>query len=95
MSHGIEAQGISTLVIGTVRDIMTRVSPPRAVFVDYPVGRTVGRPGASQQHERVLADALDCLSSFTERGQIRDLSHQWETTGIRSWEAMITREILG
>ncbi len=95
MSHGIEAQGISTLVIGTVRDIMTRVSPPRAVFVDHPVGRTFGRPGASQQHERVLADALDCLSSFMERGQIIDLSHQWEADGSRYGEAMITREILG
>ncbi|HEX9880107.1 MAG TPA: hypothetical protein VGB25_07945 [Candidatus Binatia bacterium] len=68
---------------------------PRAVFVDYPVGRTFGRPGASEQHERVLADALACLGSFTVTGQIIDLPHQWEPGGSRLWEAALTKDFLG
>ena len=74
---------------------MTRVTSPRAVFVDHPVARTFGRPGESQQHERVLADALRCLSSFSETGQIIDLPHQWEADGSRLWEATLTKDFLG
>jgi len=95
LSHAIEAQGISTLIIGTVRDIIACVTPPRAVFVDHLVGRTFGRPGADRQHEQILADALRCLSSFTGRGQIIDLPHQWEAGGSRHWETLLTRDFLG
>ncbi len=76
-------------MIGTVRDIMVQVPSPRAVFVDHPVGRTFGRPGAADQHEIVLRDALSELPRFTESGQIRDLPNQWEADGNRSWEAMV------
>ncbi len=68
---------------------MVQVPPPRAVFVDHPVGRTFGRPGAADQHEIVLRDALNELPRFTESGQIRDLPNQWEADGNRSWEAMV------
>lgn len=95
MSHAIEAQGITTLVIGTVRDIVVCVTPPRAVFVDHPVGRTFGSPGSERQHEQILADALRCLSSFTERGQIIDLPYEWEAGGSRHWETLLTRDFLG
>jgi hypothetical protein len=82
----IESLGIPTLVIGTVLDIMTKVPPPRAVFVDHPVGRTFGRPGEHRKHEEVLTLALAELSNFTEPGQIRDLHCQWNAGGDRLWE---------
>jgi hypothetical protein len=76
----------STLVIGTVLDIMTKVPPPRAVFVDHPVGRTFGRPGEQSRHEEILAAALTQLPKFTGSGQIIQLDCQWDATGSRSWE---------
>jgi hypothetical protein len=82
----IESLGIPTLVIGTVLDIMTKVPPPRAVFVDHPVGRTFGGPGDAGKQEEVLTLALKELSNFTEPGQIRDLHCQWDVGGSRSWE---------
>jgi hypothetical protein len=82
----IEAQGIPTLTIGTVRDIMKQVPPPRAVFVDHPVGRTFGRPGESARHEAVLADALAEIPNFTQSGQIRELECRWDADGSRGWE---------
>jgi hypothetical protein len=74
---------------------MEQVPPPRAVFVDFPVGRTFGRPGAAQQHQAVLGDALALLPRFTSPGQILDLPHAWAEGGDRSWEAVVRDELAG
>lgn len=81
-------------MIGTVRDIMAKVPPPRAVFVDHPVGRTFGRPGDRRQHEAVLAKAIGGIPNFAHPGQIRDILCQWEPDGSRSWEVEVREEIL-
>ncbi|MGB7792906.1 MAG: hypothetical protein WBL39_16995 [Terrimicrobiaceae bacterium] len=91
----IESLGIPTLVIGTVLDIMTTVPPPRAVFVDHPVGRTFGHPGDRAKQEEILTLALAELSNFTEPGQIRDLHCQWDAGGSRSWEEELRTLLLG
>ena len=54
MAHGIEARGTPTLVISTAVDIMSKVSPPRAVFVGHPADRTFGPPGDCARNETVL-----------------------------------------
>ena len=94
IAHCIEARGIPTLVIGTVRDVMEQVPAPRAVFVDFPSGRTFGQPGDARQHERMLAAALAELPAFSAPGQIRDLPHQWAPDGDRAWETMVRDELL-
>ena len=90
----IEASGIPTLVIGTVYDIITRVTPPRAVFVDPPVGRTFGPPHDPQRHRAVLARALAEFAQFTRPGEIRDLGCNWSADGSRAWEAELLAEML-
>ena len=75
-----------------MRDILEQVPAPRAVFVDFPAGRTFGQPGDAAQHARVLGDALAQLPAFTAPGQIRDLPHQWSPDGNRDWEAMVREE---
>lgn len=72
---------------------MEPVRSPRAVFVDYPVGRTFGRPGAPDEHRRVLRDALAELPRFGQSGEIRDLPYSW-TGDDRSWEEWVRDEIL-
>jgi hypothetical protein len=47
---------------------MFEVRPPRAIFVDYPAGRTFGPPKEPEHHERILAAALGELPFFTEWG---------------------------
>ncbi len=86
IAHFIESHDIPTLVIGTALDIMAKVPPPRAVFVDHPVGRTFGRPGDRRKQEEILSEALGELAKFTASGQIRDLHCQWDAGGSRSWE---------
>ena len=90
----IEGRGIPTLVIGTAHDIMSKVAPPRAAFVDHPVGRTFGPPRHRERHRTVLSRALAELPKFTFTGEIRDLGCQWLPGGGREWEADLHAEIL-
>jgi hypothetical protein len=65
---------------------MVEVRSPRAVFVDYPAGRTFGPPKDRERHERILEEALRELPFFTEWGQIRNLPVEWELGNPPSWE---------
>lgn len=71
------------------------VRSPRAVFVDFPAGRTFGSPGDANRHVMILESALNELPHFTKAGQIRNLPQQWEADGNRSWEAALHEELLG
>jgi hypothetical protein len=90
----IEARGIPTLVIATAYDILSVVAPPRAAFVDHPVGRTFGPPHDRDRHAAVLRRALAELPAFTFSGEIRDLHCQWSDDGSRAWEEQLRAEML-
>jgi hypothetical protein len=92
VANGIEARGIPTLVVGTVRDIMEQTRAPRSVFVDFPVGRTFGRPGDAARHREVLAAALAQAGAFGSPGEVRDLPFQWAGDD-RAWEDRIRAEV--
>jgi hypothetical protein len=81
-------------VIGTALDIMSNAPPPRAAFVDHPVGRTFGPPHDWARHQAVLTRALAELPSFTRSGEIRDLGCEWQAGGSRAWEEDLKAEIL-
>ena len=82
------------MVIGTAHDIMSRVTPPRAAFVDHPVGRTFGPPRDRQRSEIILRRALAELPHFTRSGEIRDLCCNWLPNGSRAWETELRAEML-
>jgi hypothetical protein len=90
----LEDRGIPTLLAGTALDIMRRVLPPRAVFVDHPVGRTFGPPHDGRRAKNVLAAILAELPAFTEAGDIRDPHFQWRPDGSRVWEDELRGEML-
>jgi hypothetical protein len=73
---------------------MDQVRPPRAVFVDHPVGRTFGPPHERRRNEFVLARVLAELPNFTHEGEIRELGVQWTPDGSRAWEDDLRAEML-
>jgi diadenosine tetraphosphatase ApaH/serine/threonine PP2A family protein phosphatase len=81
-------------VIGTALDIMREVTPPRAVFVDHPVGRPFGPPHDRARNEAVLTRALAELPNFVHCGEIHDPHFQWEPSGSRAWEEDLRNEML-
>lgn len=94
VANVIEGCGISTLFVGTVRDIVERVKPPRAVCIDNPVGRTFGRPWAHRRHEELLREVTGLAHAFEKRGRIRDIPGNWKDRSGTSWKEMVRREIL-
>lgn len=80
----LESHGISTLCIASARDIIEAGRPPRAVFVDYPLGHTTGRPHDSQNQLDIVSDALRCFETIQSPGEIIDLGYQWPHAGWQS-----------
>ncbi len=61
LSYFLERDGIMTTGISLVRENTISMQPPRALWVSFPLGRPLGKPGdAAFQHE-VIAAALELL----------------------------------
>lgn len=79
IARQLEAAGIPTVSLTSARDITAAANPPRAVFVDYPLGHTSGRVDEPELNRQIVAAALGALSS-SEPGVIVDLPHVWADT---------------
>ena len=58
----IERAGIPTVSITLLRNITERVAPPRALFVDRPLGFPLGRADDPSLQRRIIMSALEMLS---------------------------------
>jgi len=75
----MEEAGIPTIYLGSCRDMMARLMPPRAAFLNFPLGRQCGKPGDVDLQMSILKDALDLLVTATSPGRIADLPYEWGT----------------
>ena len=66
-----------TLCMASALDIIEAGRPPRAVFLDYPLGHTAGRPFDRKNQRAVLRDALTAFESIREPGAVVQLEHRW------------------
>jgi len=57
----IEKAGIATVSITMLREITERVSPPRALLVDRPLGYPLGAPNDAALQTRIITAALALL----------------------------------
>ena len=62
LARALEAQGVATTAISMVREHTEKIRPPRALFVPFPFGHALGRPGDPALQHRVLRAALDLLA---------------------------------
>jgi hypothetical protein len=77
IARELEAAGISTVVISMMRDILYRVKPPRGVFVNFPIGHSLGRPSDKTFQMHIIKDALSVLNEAKIPGKITDLPYRW------------------
>lgn len=66
-----------TVSVSIVREITLALRPPRAVFLPWPLGHPLGRPGDRAQQRAVLLDMLEVLETAREAGALIDLDHPW------------------
>ncbi len=72
-----EAIGIPTLCMTSALDITHSVNPPRAAFLDYPLGHTTGKPHEPALQREILIKALEGLTAIATPGTVLMLPFQW------------------
>lgn len=65
LARTFEAHGISTVTISLVREHTVKIKPPRALYVPFPFGLSVGHPNNVEEQGSVLKAALDLLERET------------------------------
>lgn len=68
----IERAGIPTVSITVLREITERVAPPRALFVDRPLGYPLGVPNVPDTQIKILMGAFHLLQEHAVETVIRD-----------------------
>ncbi|MGH7962935.1 MAG: hypothetical protein ACRERD_14075 [Candidatus Binatia bacterium] len=72
-----EAAGIPTLCMTSALDVTRAVNPPRAAFLDYPLGHTTGKPHQPELQHQILVQAFAAFTSLTVPGSISMLPFRW------------------
>ncbi len=77
IARQVEAAGVSTLCMSSALDITRAVNPPRAAFLDYPLGHTTGKPHQPELQRAILVEALKGFTELTTPGSIKLLPFRW------------------
>ncbi|HMM75963.1 MAG TPA: hypothetical protein PJ986_09655 [Gammaproteobacteria bacterium] len=96
VARHLEAHGISTVCVGSAYDILAAARPPRACYVDYPLGHTTGKPFDRADQASILRAALALLEKATGPDTLLTLPNRWGDDAWReeaaSTEAKDTRQ---
>jgi hypothetical protein len=73
----LEERGIATVYVATGRDLTDLVKPPRALFVNHPMGNNFGRAGDVATQTNILQAALTMIDSVERGGELIDYPTTW------------------
>lgn len=65
------------MCLGSALDILRAGQPPRATFLDYPLGHSAGKPFDRADQLAVVRAALDGFTSLTTPGSVQMLPRLW------------------
>jgi hypothetical protein len=63
LAHVLEAAGLSTIVFASMREVAEKMSPPRALYCEFPLGRPIGKPQDAAFQRDVLARGFALLEA--------------------------------
>ena len=63
LAHLFESEGLTTVLVGFVREQMEKLKPPRGLFLDFPMGRGMGKPNNPKFQKSVIRAAFDLLDT--------------------------------
>ena len=72
--------------LSTVWDITAAVKPPRACFLDFPIGCPAGKPHKAELQCAILTAVLRQAPKFGADWAMHELPFQWSADGSRQWE---------
>jgi hypothetical protein len=62
LAHVFEAAGIATIVLSSIRNVVERMQPPRALHCEFPLGRPLGKPSDAPFQTDVLMRGFALLA---------------------------------
>jgi hypothetical protein len=90
VARHLEANGLPTMCMASALDIITAGRPPRATFVDYPLGHTTGKPFDRADQLAIVRAGVQGFETLHSAGAIQHLPNRWgddawrEEAGSRS-----------
>ena len=63
LAHYFESEGLATVLVGFVREQMEAIKPARSLFLDFPMGRGMGKPNDPAFQKKVIRAAFDLLDA--------------------------------
>ena len=63
LAHVFEAAGLATVVFASMREVVERMVPPRALYCEFPLGRPLGKPADPGFQLDVLRRGLALLDA--------------------------------
>lgn len=83
LSYYLEREGLLTTGISLVRENTASMQPPRALWVPFPLGRPLGKPGDADFQLDVITAALDLLNR-SEGPVLEDYPHDAPSVAAES-----------
>ena len=83
VARHLEANGISTVVMGSARDIVEECGVARLVFTDFPLGNPCGKPRDAAMQSAILGIALDLLERAWMPRTTLQTPFRWENEAWR------------
>ena len=84
VARHLEAAGIATVIVGSAQDIVETAGVPRFVFVDYPLGNPMGKPGDVAEQRSTVEAALQLVTSAMGPRMTYRMPLDW---GTEEWRA--------
>ena len=81
VARHLETNGISTVVVGSAKDIVEQCGVPRFVFTDFPLGNPCGKPDDSIMQRAIVGIALDILETAGHPRTTVQTPFYWDSTG--------------
>jgi hypothetical protein len=89
IAREIESQGIPTVSLSSALSITSSVNPPRAVFVDFPLGHTAGKPHDADLQDAIVEAALEAFETMEKPGSVDRLPLHWADDDV--WKDSVMR----
>jgi hypothetical protein len=72
------------MTMSSALDITRAVNPPRAVFTDFPLGHTAGKPLDRELQRKIMISTLHAFETMSAPGSIGMLPFEWSAD--HSWK---------
>jgi hypothetical protein len=89
LARAIERRGVPTTSITTLYKQASYLKPPRASFLDFPLGCPAGRPREKAQQREIVTAALQRAEQAGPDWELKRLPFEWAADGNRDWEDLV------